>query len=83
MSNEQFDIFARYEYRQNRKNAPQHAYSLVDLDIGTFYYNFERNFYGIKLSRFMYFNLDTKQLCRTNKYQARHKVLYIANWEVY
>ena len=83
MSTEQFDIFAKYEYRQNRKKAPQQAYSLFDLDIGTFFYNFEHKFYGIKLSRFMYFNLDTNQLCKSNKYFARHKVLYIAYHEVY
>lgn len=83
MSNEQFDVFARYEYRQNRKKAPQQAYSLLDLDIGTFFYNFDREFYGIKLSRFMYFNLDTKHLCRSNKYDAKWKELYIAYWEVY
>lgn len=83
MSNTQFDIFAQYEYRQNRRKAQQQIYSLIDLDIGTFFYNYNREFYGIKLSRYMYFNLDKKQLCRSNKLDAKDKVLYIAYWEVY
>lgn len=83
MNNEQFDMFARYEYRQNRKKAKQQVYSLFDLDIGTVFYNFDREFYGIKLSRYMYFNLDSKQLCRSNKYEGDYKCLYIAYWEVY
>lgn len=78
----QKDIFA-HEYHTNRKTATQTKVSLKDLDIGEFFYNYRYEFYGIKLSRFMYFNLDNNSMCRLNVHDSEIKMLYHATYEVY
>lgn len=77
-----FDVFATHEYRQNRKTAEQKSFTFKDLDIGTFFYNHKKEFYGIKVSRFMYFNLDKNSLCRLNSLDLE-QIFYIAYSEVY
>ena len=77
------DVFANQEYHQNRKTAEQCKYAFKDLDIGDFFYNFREEFYGAKLSRFMYFNIDNKSLCRLNIHDSEIKIYYLAYYEVY
>lgn len=77
------DVFTNLEYHQNRKTAEQCKYSFRELDIGDFFYNFRDEFYGIKLSRFMYFNIDNKSLCRLNIHDSEIKTCYFAWYEVY
>lgn len=84
LSNEEIqkDIFA-HEYHTNRKTATQTKVSLKDLDIGEFFYNYQNDFYGVKLSRFMYFNLDNKSMCRLNIHDSEIKTCYRATYEVF
>ena len=77
-----FDVFATHEYRQNRRTAKQKSFTFKDLDIGTFFYNHKKEFYGIKVSRFMYFNIDKNSLCRLNSLDSE-QIFYIACSEVY
>lgn len=77
------DVFTNKEYHQNRKYAKQRKFAFKDLDIGDFFYNFREEFYGIKLSRFMYFNIDNKQLCRSNIHDSEITMNYLAYYEVY
>lgn len=84
LNNEKYkkDIFV-HEYHTNRKTATQTKLSLKDLDIGDFFYNFRNGFYGIKLSRFMYFNIDNNSLCRLNVHDSEIKMCYRATCEIY
>ena len=52
-------------------------YGFLDLDIGDFFYNTRLKFYGIKVSRYMYFNIDWKNLCRLDpKYICNEKIYF-------
>lgn len=84
LNNEKFkkDIFSS-EYHTNRKTAEQNKLAFRDLDIGEFFYNYRKEFYGVKLSRFMYFNIDNKSMCRLNIHDSEIKACYRAIYEVY
>lgn len=59
-------------------------YGFLDLDIGDFFYNTRGKFVGIKVSRYMFFDIDTKYLCRLDpKYITNDKVYLKCDYDVW
>ena len=50
-------------------------YGFINLDIGDFFYNSRMNFYGIKVSRYMFFDINKKYLSKLDpKYITNDKI---------
>lgn len=59
-------------------------YGFLDLDIGTFFYNKRMKFYGIKISRYMYFDIDHNYLSKLDpKYINNEKIYIKCDYEIW
>lgn len=59
-------------------------YGFLDLDIGDFFYNTRAKFYGIKVSRYMYFDIEEKCLSRLDhNYITNNKIYFKCDYEVW
>lgn len=62
----------------------ENSYGFLDLDIGDFFYNTRMKFFGIKVSRYMYFDIDQKYLSKLDpKYITNDKIYLKCDYEVW
>lgn len=60
---------------ERRNNMDQIFYGFLDLDIGDFFYHTRLKFYGIKVSRYMFFDINLRYLSRLDpKYITNEKI---------
>lgn len=59
-------------------------YGFLDLDIGDFFYNTRMKFYAVKVSRYMYFDIEKKYLSRLDpKYITNEKIHFKCEYKVW
>ena len=82
-----YDIFSNCHITNKKRvrnmTQEQSKYKFHDLDIGDFFFNYKSYFYGVKVSRLMYFNIDLRCLERINEHDAGIYNYYLATYEVY
>ena len=59
-------------------------YGFLDLDIGDLFYNTRTKFYGIKVSRYMFFDIEKRYLSKLDsKYIMNDKIYLKCDFEVW